>query len=94
MTAPGKNSYLGSKQENIKNQSGKLEKYQNRKNQNIREMRRKNQVLKYGVQTFLQHSQKISNALPISLRVCLKFISGYVYSITLSICYTGINMRQ
>ena len=46
MTAPGKNSYLGSKQENIKNQSGKLEKYQNRKNQNIREMRRKNQVLR------------------------------------------------
>ena len=58
MTAPGKNSYLGSKQENIENQSGKLEKYQNRKNQNIREMRRKDQVLKYGVQTFLQHSQK------------------------------------
>ena len=58
MTAPGKNSYLGSKQENIENQSGKLEKYQNRKNQNIREMRRKNQVLKYGIQTFLQHSQK------------------------------------
>ena len=46
MTAPGKNSYLGSKQENIDNQSGKLQKYQNRKNQNIREMRRKNQVLR------------------------------------------------
>ena len=37
MTAPGKNSYLGSKQENIENQ--------NSKNQNIREMRRNNQGL-------------------------------------------------
>ena len=46
MTAPGKNSRLGSKQENIENQSSKLGKYQNSKNQNIRGMRRKNKVLR------------------------------------------------
>ena len=43
MTAPAKNS---SKQEKIENQSNKLGKYQNSKNQNIREMRRNDQGLR------------------------------------------------
>ena len=46
MTAPGKNSYLRSKQENIENQRSKLGIDQNSKNQNIREMRRNNQGLR------------------------------------------------
>ena len=130
LTAPVKNSYLGSKQENFEiqnrtnheikktkkswrgwlhrlrthiwDQNRKTKKFraanlENIKTAKIRTSEKLGETIKgwdKEFRYFYSIHKKISNALPISLRVCLNFISGYVCSITHSICYQRMSIRQ